>query len=56
MNVDELLYRLGLDRRRWRSDLRETKREEEAHLETCRHLRIRLAEPPVADKPAEESS
>jgi len=43
MNNDELLYQFGLDRRKWRHDLREVKRQRTAHLDTSRHLRLELA-------------
>jgi hypothetical protein len=43
MNNDELLYQFGLDRRKWRHDLREVKRQRTAYLDTSRHLRLELA-------------
>lgn len=55
MNSDDLLYRLGLERRRWRQEVREAKRQRNAHMETCRYLRIRLADMP-ADEAQKEIS
>lgn len=43
MNNDELLYQFGLERRKWRMELREVKRQRTAHMETSRYLRLELA-------------
>lgn len=44
MNDDELLYQFGLARREWRKDVRELKRQRNAHMEARRLLRKSLAE------------
>ena len=60
MNGDDLLYRLGLERREWRRCLRDATRQRNDHMETCKYLRAclnhRAAEAPAADGLPKEKS
>jgi len=60
VNSDDLLYRLGLERREWRKVVREVMEQRNAHMKTCRYLRAclnhRTVEDPAADEAPKDKS